>query len=69
MRNEIRNQELAAATTADDNDDGKNGDEIPRTRRRRYQQSTMSEVSDPEEWAEVQYGARDAFDYERMVVF
>ena len=69
MRNEIKNQELAAATTADDNDDGKNGDKTPRTRRRREQQSTMSEVSDPEEWAEVHYGARDAFDYERMVVF
>ena len=47
---EERDRELAAA--GNDNEDADMG-ENPRSRRDRYLQSSMEEVSDPDEWAEL----------------
>ena len=41
----------------------------PREGRRRYQQSTMDEVSKPDEWAELHYGHLDRCDNQRMIAF
>ena len=43
--------------------------ESPRQRRRRYLDSSMDEVSEPDEWAEMHYGHLDQFNNERMVAF
>ena len=65
MADEQRDREVGA----DGEDEDEDMDETPRGRRRRYLESSMSEVSDPEEWAEVHYGSRDQWDHERMVAF
>eukprot|EP00435_Cladocopium_sp_Y103_P038563 s1251_g10.t1 len=50
-------------------EDMESEDESPSTRRRRYLNNTMDEVSDPDEWATIHYGDREPFDYDRMVAF
>jgi hypothetical protein len=49
---EERDRELAAAGNDNEDEDADMG-ENPRSRRDRYLQSSMEEVSDPDEWAEL----------------
>ena len=60
-RRAIRNQYFARAENLD-------ADmlESPRTRRQRYLDSEMEEVSEPDEWAEVHYGHMGQLNFERM---
>ena len=44
---------------SEDEDPGDGPNETASERRRRYVQSTMSECSDPDEWADIHYGAQD----------
>jgi hypothetical protein len=48
--------EVPGGADADDEDESFELEESPTTRYRRYQQSTMDEVSDPDEWANIHYG-------------
>ena len=43
--------------------------EDPQDRRQGYLQSSMDEVSEPDEWAQLHYRDRDESDHERMVAF
>ena len=58
-----------ATAGSEDADEDAAMDESPRSSRDRYLQSSIEEVGDPDEWAELQYSGLDQFDHHRMVTF
>ena len=54
---------------ADHGEDVDMGTETAEERRRRYVSSSQDEVSNPDEWADVQFGHLDSDAYERMLAY
>ena len=70
LRDKQTKKETGIATAgSEDADEDAAMDESPRSSRDRYLQSSIEEVGDPDEWAELQYSGLDQFDHHRMVTF
>ena len=58
-----------ATAGSEDADEDADMDESPKSSRDRYSESSIEEVGDPDEWAELHYSGLDQFDHDRMVTF
>eukprot|EP00435_Cladocopium_sp_Y103_P052087 s508_g16.t1 len=63
------NQPPAMDYEDENNEDEEMPEETVYERRRRYLNCGQSEVSDPDEWADIHYGNLEFFDYDRMIAF